>query len=44
VFNFAGILKVQNDTEWEEIRSIYMTFQLRTRLLVNTTKNEDGEE
>ena len=44
MFNFAGILKVQNDIEWEEIRSIYMTFQLRTRLLVNTTKNEDGEE
>lgn len=41
VFNLAGIIKVEkNESEWEDARSMFMTFQVRSKLKVVSEFNE----
>lgn len=42
VFNFMGSIRVQNNETlvWDDVRSLFATFQARLKLKVNTTFNE----
>ena len=45
VFNFAATIRVErNESDWIDVRSMYTTFQLRNRLKVNTTTDEETGE
>ena len=38
VFNAAATIKIEkNESEWEDVRSMFMTLQLRSKIIINVS-------